>query len=141
MRQLFCRRTGAGLTGGVDASGGGHPNVIDVSRSSSSGQDSPTKPDRRRRVSIYFNNKKGDILQKKKKDPLCHRATWRNVRKAEGIQHACPLTEEGVVEAQRRIYPSNTNSYAKIGGYNETKSIFEVTHLNRIITRNTADIN
>ncbi|XP_023720388.1 mucin-17 isoform X2 [Cryptotermes secundus] len=31
------RKTGAGLTGGVDASGGGHANAIDVSRSSSSG--------------------------------------------------------------------------------------------------------
>jgi hypothetical protein len=53
-----------GVSGGSDAQGGGQTNVIDVSRSSSSGQDSPTKPDRRRRVSIYFNNKKGDILQK-----------------------------------------------------------------------------
>jgi hypothetical protein len=52
------------VSDGSDAQGGGHANVIDVSRSSSSGQDSPTKPDRRRRVSIYFNNKKGDILQK-----------------------------------------------------------------------------
>jgi hypothetical protein len=62
--QLFCRKLSTAVSGGSDAQGGGHTNVIDVSRSSSSGQDSPTKPDRRRRVSIYFNNKKGDILQK-----------------------------------------------------------------------------
>jgi hypothetical protein len=53
------RKMSIGVSGGSDAQGGGQTNVIDVSRSSSSGQDSPTKPDRRRRVSIYFNNKKG----------------------------------------------------------------------------------
>ncbi|XP_069694424.1 uncharacterized protein [Periplaneta americana] len=51
--------TGVPAAAGADAPGSGHTNAIDVSRSSSSGQDSPTKPDRRRRVSIYFNNKKG----------------------------------------------------------------------------------
>ncbi|KAJ9581688.1 hypothetical protein L9F63_023135, partial [Diploptera punctata] len=53
------RKTSGTVASNADTTGGGQTNVVDVSRSSSSGQDSPTKPDRRRRVSIYFNNKKG----------------------------------------------------------------------------------
>ncbi|PSN51828.1 hypothetical protein C0J52_17680 [Blattella germanica] len=56
------RKTSGGVSSSGEATGGSQTNVVDVSRSSSSGQDSPTKPDRRRRVSIYFNKKGAGIL-------------------------------------------------------------------------------
>jgi hypothetical protein len=47
----------------------------------------------------------------------------------------CLLTEEGFVKPQRRIYPSNRSSYAKIDGSNETRDIIEVIRLKSIKTR------
>ena len=75
---LVNRKTSGTLTSNADPAGGGQNNVVDVSRSSSSGQDSPTKPDRRRRVSIYFNNKKGDTFHKfKEVAPKVSAEEWR----------------------------------------------------------------